>query len=156
MVIVGTPWDLAVWAGRQVPGGLLRALAAVPEPWLREAMASPVRQPLLDGVFAAAPAVLDGTPLHTLVTAVECRITGRPDAPPDVYCLRHDGARWCSGRWTGAPELTVTVDGVELLALATRRSNPVQAYLNGRLRLTGSPLIIGRLLTLLGARLSGG
>jgi SCP-2 sterol transfer family len=50
------------------------------------------------------------------------------------------------------PELTITVDGAELLLLATRRSSPLQAYLSGNLRASGNPMLAARLTMLFGGR----
>lgn len=132
-------------------GGLL---GEVPEPRLRQAMRTPLRRPVLETVFWGLPRVMDSTRAGEVTSLIRCHVTGRPDGNFDAFWLEHVDGRWTSGR--GAPrvepELTITVDGAELLLLATRRSSPLQAYLAGNLRASGNPILAARLTMLFGGR----
>jgi hypothetical protein len=131
----------------ELSGTLARLLATIPGRPVRELMRTPLRRPVLEAVFWALPRALDGTRAHEVTTAVRCHVTGRPDGGIDVYMLEFAGQRWAARRGsTGAePELTITVDGAELVLLACRSSSPLEAYLAGRLRASGNPMLAARL-----------
>ena len=45
----------------------------------------------------------------------------------------------------GEPKLTVTMDGVEFLRLASGNSDPMQAYFKGRIELSGDIMVAAKL-----------
>ncbi len=130
---------------------LARLLGSIPEHRLEQLMRTPLRRVVLDGVFWGIPRWLNDTRAGEVITAIRCHITGRPDGTFDMFWLEFRDGTWQSGRGTleSEPELTITVDGAQLLELALRRSTPLQAYLSGRLRASGNPLLAARLTTLL-------
>jgi hypothetical protein len=130
---------------------LARLLATIPEHRLQQLMRTPLRRVVLDGLFWGLPRVLDDTRAGQVTTAVRCHVTGRPDGTFDIYWLEFEDGRWRTGRGANGtePELTITVDGAQLLELALRRSSPLQAYLSGRLRASGDPRVAARLAALL-------
>jgi SCP-2 sterol transfer family len=135
----------------ELSGGLARLLAAMPNRPVRELMRSPLRRPVLEAVFWALPRALGGTRAHEVTTAVRCHVTGRPDGGIEIYLLEFADDHWSVRRGTNGadPELTITVDGAELVLLACRSSNPVEAYLSGRLRASGNPMLAARLTMLM-------
>ncbi len=134
----------ALATAEQLAGRLARS---VPERRLRALMSTPARRPLLGGLFAAAPRLLRRTRAHEITRAVRVHVTGRRDGGYDEYWVEYRDGGWRTGRGPGArdPELTITVDGAELLAIAGQRSNPLQAYLSGRLQASGDPMLAARL-----------
>jgi hypothetical protein len=133
----------------EIGGGVSRAIASVPDHHLETLMRSPARRPVLDGVFWGAPAVLDRTPAGALASSLRVHVTGAGLGDYDVYWLRFSNGSWRSGRGEprADPELTIIVDGAELLRIGVGRSTPLQALLSGRLRASGSPLLAARLLS---------
>ena len=114
-------------------------------------MRTPLRRVVLDALFWGLPNALNGTRVGEVTTSVRCHVTGRPDGNFDIYWLEFSEGRWQTGRGgnDSPPELTITVDGAELLELALKRSNLMQAYLSGKLRASGNPVIAARLTMLL-------
>jgi hypothetical protein len=144
------------FAGRLQSGlasGLARTVGNVPEQRLEQAMRTPLRRVVLDALFRGVPRVLDGTRAGEVTSTVRCHVTGRPDGGFDVYWLEVEQGSWRARRGTPAsdggavaePELTITVDGTELVRLACRSSSPIQAYLSGKLRASGNPIVAARL-----------
>lgn len=129
---------------------LVRLLSSVPKQRLEQLMRTPLRRVILDGVFWGLPRWLNDTRAGEVTASIMCHVTGRPDGTFDMYWLEYRDGSWRSGR--GAletqPELTITVDGAQLLELALRRSTPLQAFLSGRLRASGDPLLAARLTNL--------
>jgi alkyl sulfatase BDS1-like metallo-beta-lactamase superfamily hydrolase len=135
----------------ELSGGLARVLKAMPDRPVRELMRTPLRRPVLETVFWALPRALNGTRAHEVTSAVRCHITGRPDGGIEIYLLEYVDGRWSArqGSKGSDPELTITVDGGELLRLACRSSSPLEAYLAGKLRASGNPMLAARLTMLL-------
>jgi alkyl sulfatase BDS1-like metallo-beta-lactamase superfamily hydrolase len=131
-------------------GSALRVLRGVPDDRLEQVMATPLRRVVLDTVFWGLPRALDGTPAGEIVSTVRWHVTGPGDGRLDVYWLELANGQWRSRRGAGdtVPELTLTVDSVELLRLATGRSALVPSYLSGKLRASGNPLLITRVAAL--------
>jgi hypothetical protein len=118
---------------------------------LEQVMRTPVRRVVLDGIFWQLPGQLDQRRIGGLEDAVRFRVTGRADGGTDAYLLELADGRWRVRRGQEAlePRLTITVDGAELVRLATGRSDPIRAYLNGKLALSGDVLLAVRLVTML-------
>ncbi len=129
---------------------VMRLLTSVPEERVEQLMRTPLRRIVLDGVFWGLPRWLNDTRAGEVASTIRCHVTGRPDGTFDMYWLEFGDGAWRSGRGTleVEPELTITVDGAQLLELALRRSTPVQAFLSGRLRASGDPLLAARLTNL--------
>jgi hypothetical protein len=135
----------------ELNSGVTRMLASMPERPVRELMRTPLRRPVLEAVFRALPRALDGTRAHEVTTAVRCHVTGRPDGGIEIYVLEFADRRWSARRGSQGiePELTITVDGGELVLLACRSSSPLEAYLSGKLRASGNPMLAARLTMLM-------
>ncbi|HLJ02546.1 MAG TPA: SCP2 sterol-binding domain-containing protein [Solirubrobacteraceae bacterium] len=148
---MSTPADFLDRLQSELTGGLARMLASMPDRPVRELMRTPLRRPVLETVFWALPRALNGTRAHEVTTAVRCHVTGRPDGGIEIYLLEYADGRWSArqGSKGAEPELTITVDGAELLLLACRSSSPVEAYLAGKLRASGNPMLAARLTMLL-------
>jgi SCP-2 sterol transfer family protein len=148
---MSTPADFLDRLQSELSSGLARMLKAMPDRPVRELMRTPLRRPVLDTVFWALPRALGDTRAHEVTTAVRCHITGRPDGGIEIYLLEFADDRWSArqGSKGADPELTITVDGAELVLLACRSSSPVEAYLAGKLRASGNPMLAARLTMLL-------
>ena len=135
----------------ELSGGVARMLAAMPDRPVRELMRSPLRRAVLEAVFWGLPRALNGTRAHQVTPAVRVHVTGRPDGGIEIYLLEFEAGRWSARRGSAGaePELTITVDGAELVLLACRSSSPLEAYLAGKLRASGNPMLAARLTMLM-------
>jgi hypothetical protein len=136
----------------ELTAGLARTLGSVPDHRVHQAMRTPLRRPVLDALFWGLPRVLADTRADEITSLVHFHVTGRADGRFDAFRVEYVGGRWEAARGTegtGDPELTITVDAGELVLIAFRRSSPLQAYLSGRLRASGNPVVAARLTMLL-------
>lgn len=138
---------LAADAPAQLADGINRLVRDAPPDRLEQLMSSPVRRPLLDGIFWQMPRLLDSDRAIGVRTAIRWRITGRPDEGIDTYLLEVDNGRAHTHRGTEGPEpkLTVTMDGVEFLRLISGNSDPMAAYFKGRIQLEGDIMVAAQL-----------
>jgi SAM-dependent methyltransferase len=110
-----------------------------PSERLEQLMLSPARRPLLDGIFWQIPKQLNRDYTAGMTTTIRWCITGRADGGIDTYDLQVDRRR----AWTrrnpaaGEPRLTITIDSVEFLRLASGNSDPMAAYRDGRISMRG-------------------
>ena len=110
-----------------------------------------MRGPLRRGVvlrviFGAMPRVVRRSALERERVVIEWRIGGRRDGRPDVCQLViEDGAAVVVRGEPREPELTLTMDGVTLLLLATGNANGPALFVNGELRVDGDPWLAMRL-----------
>jgi hypothetical protein len=133
---------------RELQAGLLEAIQ---EPQrLERMMQTPARRVILDAIFWQMPRRIQRDYARALAASVRWHITGRPDGEHDVYQLDLDEGRCRIVRGPGDrdPRLTVTVDGVEFVRLATGAANPIQAYLSGRVGLAGDLRLATKLASL--------
>jgi putative sterol carrier protein len=114
---------------------------------LEQLMRSPARKPVLDGMFWQMPKQVDSDAAIGVTTSIRFVITGRADGGTDVYQLEIDNgtARTVRGDEGGDPRLTVTLDGVEFLRLASGNSDPMQAYFKGRIQLSGDIMVAAKM-----------
>jgi hypothetical protein len=133
-----------------VAGEMARGLAGLPDRRIEQLMGTPLRRVVLDALFWGAPQVLDRTPTADVVSSLRCDVTGAADGGYDVYWLEFSAGAWQSGRGTppSPAQITLTVEDAELLRLACGRSSPVQAFLAGKLRASGNPVLAARLTAL--------
>ena len=137
---------LAADAPAHLTTGFERLVRESPPQRLEQIMHSPARRPVLDGIFWQMPRQVD--PAAAMGTRTEIRwvITGRADAGTDVYQLVvEDGQARTERGEIGDPQLTVTLDGVEFLRLASGNSDPMQAYLTGRIQLSGDIMVAAKM-----------
>jgi alkyl sulfatase BDS1-like metallo-beta-lactamase superfamily hydrolase len=118
---------------------------------LEQLMRSPLRRPVTAAVFFAMPRYLNRSRARGVNLAIRWRVTAPEDRDDvDIYdlviserrCRVHRGERG------PAPLITITVDSVEFIRIATGRSNPMQAYFDGKLKLRGDIMQAARLTAL--------
>ena len=123
------------------------AIRAMPAERLEKLMRTPARRLVLAGIFWQMPRHLDRRKAAAVSAAIRWRIGGRADGGEDVYDLvLSDGrAQVKRGGRDEPPRLTITIDGAEFLRVAVGSSNPVNAYLGGKLALRGDVMQAARL-----------
>jgi hypothetical protein len=128
-------------------GGLARR---IPPGHLEALMRSPLRGPALELLFWQLPLQLDRHRIGTASASIRWRITGGPGGSIDVYDLLigPDGSRAVRGGGEPAPRLTITIDGGELVRIATGSSDPLSAYFARRLSVRGDLMQAARLTTM--------
>jgi putative sterol carrier protein len=142
---------LASASGRLAPEAVIQRLAAairaMPPERLEKLMRTPVRRVVLEAIFWQMPRHLDRRKAAAVTAAIRWRIGGRADGGEDVYDLvLADGNAHVKRRGQDeAPRLTITIDGAEFLRVAVGSSNPVNAYLGGKLELRGDVMQAARL-----------
>ena len=137
---------IAADAPAQLHGGFEKLVREASPGRLEQLMRSPARKPMLDGMFWQMPKQVDATAAAGTTTAIQWVITGRPDGGSDVYQLLIEDGRARTERGDGADaRLTVTLDGVEFLKLASGNSDPMQAYFKGRIQLTGDIMVAAKM-----------
>jgi hypothetical protein len=137
---------LANDAPAHLQGGFERLVRDSPPQRLEQLMRSPARRPVLDGIFWQMPKQVDTGVAQGAPLAIKWVVTGRPDGDDDVYQLViEDGRARTERAETAEARLTVTLDGVEFLKLASGNSDPMQAYLTGRIQLSGDIMVAAKL-----------
>jgi putative sterol carrier protein len=144
---------IAAEAPGHLAEGLGRVVRDVPAERLEQVMRSPARKPLLDGIFWQMPKQLDAEQSIGVTTAIRWHITGRADGEIDIYLLQVDNGRARTSKQTesqpvagaSAPNLTITMDGVELLRLVSGNLDPMQAYFKGRIQLAGDIMVAAKM-----------
>jgi putative sterol carrier protein len=138
---------LAADAPAQLAGGANRLVRDASGERLEQVMRSPARRPLLEGIFWQMPRQLDARRAAGVSTHVRWQITGGPDGATDTFdLLVEDGtARTTRRLIASAPRLTITMDGAELLRVASGNSDPMAAYFKGRITLTGDIMVAAQI-----------
>ncbi len=138
---------LAGDAPAHLQGGFERLVRESPPQRLEQLMRSPARRPVLDGIFWQMPKQVDASVVAQGATlAIKWVVTGRPDGGNDIYQLIiEDGRARTEHAETVEARLTVTLDGVEFLKLASGNSDPMQAYFTGRIQLSGDIMVAAKL-----------
>jgi len=136
-------------APRHLAEGFARVVRGAPEERIEQFMRTPIRRVVLDGIFWQMPQHFDHKRAAGLSATIRWCITGRVDGGADVYDLRIEDSH-CSvmQRGTGDARVTITVDAIEFLKLATGNSDPMQAYFSRRITLTGDIMLAAKLLAL--------
>lgn len=134
----------------QLADGLARFVGDLPADRLEWFMRTPLRRPLLDAIFWQMPKHLDRTRAARLSATVRWRITGRQDGGADDYYLRIEDGRCRVSRHErgAAPQVTITVDGVEFLRLITGNADALKSYFTGRLAISGDIMLAAKLVSL--------
>ena len=143
-------------APAQLAEGFTRVVRDAPGGRIEQLMRSPARKPILDGIFWQMPKQVDRERAAGVRASVQWRITGRADGAVDTYQLEIDNGscRVIHGPGGPQPQLTITVDGAEFLRLASGNSDPMEAYLKGRIVLAGDIMLAAKLGSLF--RMPGG
>jgi putative sterol carrier protein len=137
-------------APAQLADGFGRVIRDVPPDRVEQVMRSPLRKPILDGIFWQMPKQVDATQAQGVRSSIRWRITGRADGGTDTYQLELEDGRARVIRGTDGPDprLTITLDGVEFLQLISGKSDPMRAYFTGRIKLAGDIMVAAKLATL--------
>jgi hypothetical protein len=152
---------LAADAPTHVADGFGRLVRDAPPERLEQLMRSPARKPILDGIFWQLPKQINTEGAVGMRCSIRWCITGRADGGVDVYQLELDDGRAWIVRGAGGPDprLTITMDAVEFLRLASGNSDAMQAYFKGRIQMTGDIMVaakLAQLFTMPGAGGNGG
>jgi predicted lipid carrier protein YhbT len=134
----------------QLAEGFSRVVRDAPEQRIEQVMRTPARRVVLDGIFWQIPQQFDGKRAGSINATMCWRITGRENEQVDTYWLQVADGR-CRVLRRGAalePSVTITVDGVEFLQLVTGNSDPMQAYLKGRITIAGDVMLAAQLMSL--------
>ncbi len=131
----------------QLASGLARAVGDWPDERLDQVMQTPARRVVLEALFWQLSQRLDAAHPTTGNASIRWRITGRADGTVDVYNLEitEERCRVVRGPTDRRARLTITVEMVELVRLATGDSDPVRAYLRGGLALSGDLVLAAKL-----------
>lgn len=134
----------------QLADGFAQLVRNTPPRRLEQVMRTPVRRVVLEAIFWQMPRHFDSKAARGVKTAIRWRITGRADGGADVYQLEVENGACRVRRGDGSeePRVTITLDAVEFVRLATANSNPMQAYFKGRIALEGDVMLAARLQSL--------
>jgi len=140
----------AATAPAQLAGGFGRLVRDAPPERIEQLMRSPARKPILDGIFWQMPKQLDPAQAAGVKSSIRWCITGRSDGGMDTYQLEIEGGKCRMVREPhgAAARVTITIDGVEFLRLASGNSDPMQAYFQGRMQLAGDIMLAAKLASL--------
>lgn len=148
---------LAADAPAHLQGGFEKLVRDSPPQRLEQLMRSPARRAVLDGIFWQMPRQIDAGAVADTTTTIRWVITGRADGGNDVYELMvQDGQAHTERGETGDPRLTVTLDGVEFVKLASGNIDPMQAYFTGRITLSGDIMVAAKMAQMFGMGGTGG
>jgi alkyl sulfatase BDS1-like metallo-beta-lactamase superfamily hydrolase len=142
---------VAVTGAEEVAHGLAWLAGAVPDRQLEQLMRTPARRVVTEAIFLIMPRYLDRRRAAGLDMAIRWRVrTPGDEDDADVYDLiiAQGRCRVTRGASEARPLVTVSLDAIELLRLATGRTNPMQSYLAGRLSLRGDIMQAARLTSL--------
>ncbi|MFV2097480.1 SCP2 sterol-binding domain-containing protein [Micromonospora sp. LOL_014] len=104
------------------------------------------RPVVVDGIFRTMPDVFRADRAGSLQAIVHWRISGRTDGGEDVYEMQiADGQCSVSAVVQRQPTLTVRLDGVNFLKMATGNANARMLFLRGRLKARGDLALTNRL-----------
>ena len=144
--------DAAAAGAEEVANRAAGLASVIPDRQLEQLMRTPARRVLVETIFLLMPRYLDRRRTAGLDMAIRWRISGPPphEDQMDVYDLiiAQQRCRVTRGESEARPLVTITLGPVELLRLATGRSNPMQSYLTGRLSLRGDIMQAARLTSL--------
>jgi putative sterol carrier protein len=126
-------------APEQVSDRVAKLVGGVSDERLEQVMRSPIRHVVLRTIFSQMPRRLDRKRAAGLNATVLWRITGRPDGKDDLFrVVLADGELQVARGEGGRPApVTITIDGADFLRVATGSSDPMQAYMSGKLSMTG-------------------
>jgi alkyl sulfatase BDS1-like metallo-beta-lactamase superfamily hydrolase len=141
----------AATSAEEIAQRLAWLAGTIPDRQLEQLMRTPARRLVTEAIFLIMPRYLDRGRAAGLDMAIRWRVRGPDEADdPDVYDLiiAERRCRVTRGASEARPLVTVTLDSVELLRLATGRTSPMQSYLSGRVSLRGDIMQAARLTSL--------
>jgi alkyl sulfatase BDS1-like metallo-beta-lactamase superfamily hydrolase len=134
----------------QVSDRVAKLVGGVPDERLEQFMRTPLRGVVLRTIFSQMPRRLDRQRATGINATVLWRITGRPDGGADLFrvVLADGELRVLRGDGKAAP-VTITIDGADFLRVATGSTDPMQAYMSGKLSMTGDVMHAATITSLL-------
>jgi putative sterol carrier protein len=136
-------------APRALADGFARGVRGLPDNRLEQALRTPLRRVVLDGIFWQMPQHLDRTRAAGINATVRWEVTGRGDGGADTYDLVLGGGRCQVRRGAkGDARLTITLGAAELVRLASGGLDPMQAYYKRRIKLGGDIMLAAKLTAL--------
>lgn len=117
-----------------------------PDHELAEGMASDARGPILDEVFRRMEEHFDPKKSKKIDAVVIFELTGAPSGEPDRYqVIIRNNTCSTSKELTEKPTMTLTLDAVDLLKLATNNAVSMNLYIAGKLKVDGNLILATRL-----------
>ena len=149
-VLLDPVLGVAAAGAEELANRLAALVAMIPDQQLEQLMRTPARRVLTEAVFLIMPRYLDRTRAAGLDMAIRWHVTGPDGEQPDVYDLivEQRRCRVTRGGSEARPLVTITVQSIELVRLATGRTTPMQSYLSGQLSLRGDIMQAARLTAL--------
>jgi putative sterol carrier protein len=134
----------------QLADGFARAVRTAPHAGLEQVLRTPIRRVVLEAIFWQMPQHFDGKAARGMETTIRWHITRHPGGAADTYELQIADGRCRARRGEGEdqPRLTIAVDAVEFVKLATGNSEPMNAYFSGRVALGGDVMLAAKLRSL--------
>ncbi len=121
------------------PAALARLVAELPEDTMREVLTGEAVAAAVDQVIARFPEFVDAERTEGARSAVGWIVTGGDR--PDRFIVAFDDGTVRAGRdLEDEPRVTLELDAVDFLRLATGNADPTTLFLSGRLTLTGEQL----------------
>jgi hypothetical protein len=120
------------------PAAFARHVRAMSDADLELLMCGERRATILEGIFRRMPDVFRADRAGALDAVVHWHIPGRADNGEDVYELRIAGGRCVvADRPDSTPRLTLRLDAVNFVKMATGNANARMLFLRGRLKARG-------------------
>jgi putative sterol carrier protein len=121
-----------------------------PHSGLEQVLRTPIRRAVLEAIFWQMPQHFDRKAARGMKTTIRWQITRGPGGVTDTYELQIADGRCRAHRGQGEedPQLTITMDAVEFVKLATSNSDPMNAYFSGRVALAGDIMLAAKLQSL--------
>ncbi len=138
-------------APERVSDHVAKLVGGVSDDRLEQFMRTPMRHVVLRTIFSQMPRRLDRKRAAGVNATVLWRITGRPDGKDDLFrVVLSDGKlSVVPGDKGNAAPVTITIDAADFLRVATGASDPMQAYMSGKLSMTGDVMHAATITSLL-------
>ncbi len=121
------------------PAAVARLVAETPEETLRELLTGEIRAAATDQIIRRFPEYVDSERTAEVDAAVAWEIAD--GAEVERFLVAFDHGRVSAGRELELePRVTLSLDAVDFLRLATANADPATLFLSGRLGLTGDEL----------------
>lgn len=128
------------------PAAFATAIASAPDHELAEGMASDLRVTVLDEVFRRMSAHFEPKKSKKLDLVIQFHLTGSQNGVNDVYQVVIRADQCIAGKEiTEPPKLTLRLDAVDFLKLATNNEKGMDLYIKGRLKVDGNLILATRL-----------
>jgi putative sterol carrier protein len=133
-----TSGDAALDPSRVDATRIAAVVASAPDEALRRGMRGGIRDLILDEIFRRFPEYAQRPRIDGVEAGLRFKITGRADGGADRYGVRISSGEVSAGRDLEVdPRVTIISDGADFLRLVTGNSNPVMAFITGRLKIRG-------------------